>query len=47
VLQEMNMPGFGPDLKQDSFEATVQGMLELGFLEEAPTVEEAFYDPGS
>ena len=47
VLQEMNMPGFGPDLKQDSFEATVQGMVELGFLEEAPTVEEAFYDPGS
>ena len=44
VLEQMNMPGFGPDLKKDSFEATVQGMLELGFLEEEVTVEEAFYD---
>jgi NitT/TauT family transport system substrate-binding protein len=44
VLEQMNMPGFGPDLKKDSFEATVQGMLELGFLEEEVTVEQAFYD---
>jgi ABC-type nitrate/sulfonate/bicarbonate transport system substrate-binding protein len=44
VLAQMNMPGFGSDLKKDSFEATVQGMLELGFLEEEVTVEQAFYD---
>lgn len=44
VLEQMNMPGFGSDLKKDSFEATVQGMVELGFLDEEVTVEEAFYD---
>jgi NitT/TauT family transport system substrate-binding protein len=44
VLEQMNMPGFGSDLKKDSFEATVQGMLELGFLEEEVTVKQAFYD---
>jgi NitT/TauT family transport system substrate-binding protein len=44
VLEQMNMPGFGSDLKKDSFEATIQGMLELGFLDEEVTVEQAFYD---
>ena len=43
TLQKMRMPGFGSDLRKDSFEATIKGMFDLGFLTRIVTVEEAFY----
>jgi NitT/TauT family transport system substrate-binding protein len=45
TLQAMTMPGFGSDLRKESFEATIQGMHDLGFLKRIVTVEEAFWAP--
>ncbi len=45
TLEKMTMPGFGSDLRQDSFQATIQGMYDLGFLKRLVTVEEAFWSP--
>jgi ABC-type nitrate/sulfonate/bicarbonate transport system substrate-binding protein len=45
TLEKMTMPGFGSDLRKESFEATVQGMYDLGFLKRKVTVEEAFWAP--
>jgi len=45
TLQAMTMPGFGSDLRKESFEATVQGMYDLGFLKRIVTVDEAFWSP--
>jgi len=39
------MPGFGSDLRKESFAATVQGMYDLGFLKRIVTVDEGFWSP--
>jgi hypothetical protein len=41
----MTMPGFGSDLRKESFQATVQGMYDLRFLKRIVTVDEAFWAP--
>jgi hypothetical protein len=45
TLEKMTMPGFGSDLRKESFEATVKGMHDLGFLKRIVTVDEAFWAP--
>jgi hypothetical protein len=45
TLEKMTMPGFGSDLRKESFKATVQGMYDLRFLKRIVTVDEAFWAP--
>ena len=45
TLEKMTMPGFGSDLRKESFQATVQGMYDLRFLKRIVTVDEAFWAP--
>jgi NitT/TauT family transport system substrate-binding protein len=45
TLEKMTMPGFGSDLRKESFEATINGMYDLGFLKRKVTIEEAFWVP--
>jgi NitT/TauT family transport system substrate-binding protein len=45
TLEKMTMPGFGSDLRKESFQATIQGMYDLGFLKRIVTVDEAFWSP--
>jgi ABC-type nitrate/sulfonate/bicarbonate transport system substrate-binding protein len=45
TLEKMTMPGFGSDLRKDSFDATIKGMYELGFLKKIVTADEAFWSP--
>lgn len=44
VLQGMTMPGFASGLYKDSFNATIQGMYDEGFLTRIVTVDEAFWE---
>jgi NitT/TauT family transport system substrate-binding protein len=48
TLQNMTMPGYASGLYKDSFQKTIQGMFDEGFLKRLVTVDEAFwqYAPG-